>query len=83
MHTKLMADDLVLQPLGTGQDDPRALSKHLSRPRPGRQRRQFRALNLRQRQRLQPPSRHVCLPPSVARSLTSRAESYQVQIANP
>ena len=51
MHTKLMADHLVLQPIGTGQDNTRALGKHLSRLWPRHQRRQFRALSRRQRQR--------------------------------
>src|SRR3954451_19280925 len=63
MHAKLAADRLVLQPLGTRQDDPRALGQCLCGLRPGRQRRQFRALSVRQHQCFQPSSRHVCLPP--------------------
>src|ERR1700759_862401 len=63
MHTKLMADRLVLQPLGTRQDDPGALGHRLGGLRPGRQRRQFRSPGVRQHQCFQPSSRHVCLPP--------------------
>src|SRR4051812_36787317 len=63
MHAKLAADRLVLQPLSTRQDDPRALGQCLCGLRPGRQRRQFRALSVRQHQCFQPSSRHVCLPP--------------------
>src|SRR5438309_9071939 len=63
MPAKLLADRLVLQPFGTSQDDPRTLGQGLCGLRPGRQRRQFRALSVRQHQRFQPSSRHVCLPP--------------------
>src|SRR5438270_13702926 len=82
MHAKLAADRLVLQPLGTRQDDPRAgpvpVRSSAGPPTPSVQSAQRPSASVLPA--VVPP----CLPPaSVAESFTSCAKSNQVQRAKP